>query len=163
MTAAVDLQLRGKFYNALAKAIEPLHERMDFLLIDTPPSASLLTPSVLHIADYVLIPTLLERWGLDGIAEVYQVMADSVELHHAEVLGIIPNRTRLTTLEHKDRKDELLAQYDALVWEEIPESIVWSEAVDAQKSIFEYVPTHAASLAAVKLLKKFSEEVFARV
>ncbi|GIK63846.1 MAG: hypothetical protein BroJett018_16400 [Chloroflexota bacterium] len=159
--AAVDMFLRGKSISALKKALKPLNDSAHFVLFDTPPSASLFTPAVLAMADLILIPTQLARWSLDGIGEVYRIMADAAEEHHAEVLGIVPTMTEMHTNEDQERLQELTSRYPALVWEDamIAKSTVWKQAADVQKSIFKYAVGEPAALAGTRLLKRFMGEI----
>lgn len=160
-TAAVDLFLRGKSISALKKVLKPLDDSAHFVLFDTPPSASLFTPAVLAMADLILIPTQLARWSLDGVGEVYRIMADAADEHHAEVLGIVPTMTEMHTNEDQERLQELTARYAALVWQDasIAKSTVWKQAADAQKSIFKYAAGEPAALAGTRLLSRFMGEI----
>lgn len=160
-TAAVDLFLRGKSISALKKALRPLSDSAHFVLFDTPPSASLFTSAVLTMADLILIPTQLARWSLDGIGEVYRIMADAADEHHAEVLGIVPTMTELHTNEDRERLQELVERYPGLVWQEamLSKSTVWKQAADVQKSIFKYAAGEPAARAGQRLLKHFMEGI----
>jgi chromosome partitioning protein len=54
----------------LRTLLEPLRERFDFILIDTPPSLGLLTLNALVAADAVLIPLNCEYFALEGLADL---------------------------------------------------------------------------------------------
>lgn len=51
----------------LKQALEPLRERYAFIVIDCPPSLSLLTLNALAAADSVLVPTQCEFLALEGL------------------------------------------------------------------------------------------------
>ncbi len=54
----------------LRRALEPVRERYDYILIDCPPSLSLLTVNALSAADCVLIPIQCEYYALEGLGQL---------------------------------------------------------------------------------------------
>jgi chromosome partitioning protein len=56
-------------------ALDPLRDQADYLLVDCPPSLSLLTVNALTAADSVLIPVQTEYFALEGVSE----LLDTVE------------------------------------------------------------------------------------
>ena len=54
----------------LRQILNPLRDRFDFILIDSPPSLGLLTLNALVAADAVLIPLNCEYFALEGIADL---------------------------------------------------------------------------------------------
>ena len=55
-------------------ALEPVRDRFDFVLIDCPPSLSLLTVNALSAADSVLIPIQTEYFALEGVSELLETV-----------------------------------------------------------------------------------------
>jgi len=55
-------------------ALGPLRERFDYILVDTPPSLSLLTVNSLAAADGVLVPMQTEYFALEGVTELIETV-----------------------------------------------------------------------------------------
>lgn len=58
----------------LKRALDPLRERYDFILIDCPPALSLLTLNALTAADAVLVPMQCEYYALEGLTALLQTI-----------------------------------------------------------------------------------------
>lgn len=58
----------------LQRLLEPLRDRFDFIIIDSPPSLGLLTLNALVAADRVLIPLHCEYFALEGLADLVGTM-----------------------------------------------------------------------------------------
>jgi len=54
----------------LKQALEPVRDDYDFVLIDCPPSLSLLTLNALTVADSVLVPMQCEYYALEGLSSL---------------------------------------------------------------------------------------------
>lgn len=64
----------------------------DYCLIDFPPAANSLTRDVLSAADYVLVPTTMDKSAKDGIATLFSIVSDVQKETGADIkiLGIVP-------------------------------------------------------------------------
>jgi chromosome partitioning protein len=58
----------------LQRLLDPLRDRFDFIIIDSPPSLGLLTLNALVAADRVLIPLHCEYFALEGLADLVSTM-----------------------------------------------------------------------------------------
>jgi len=58
----------------LKRALEPVRDRYDFILIDCPPALSLLTLNALTAADSVLVPMQCEYYALEGLTALLQTI-----------------------------------------------------------------------------------------
>ncbi len=72
----------------LRKNLEPVCRPYDFVLIDTPPSLSLLTINALTAAQEILIPSRAEPWSLDGIENLLDT-TDAIREELSLPLGIL--------------------------------------------------------------------------
>ena len=69
LTAAeVELLQKADREFRLRKAIGPIVDRYDYILIDCPPALNMLTVNALAAADYVLIPMQCEYFALEGLS-----------------------------------------------------------------------------------------------
>ncbi len=68
--AEVELVMLPNRERRLRDLLEPLRDRFDYILIDTPPSLGLLTLNALVAADAVLIPLNCEYFALEGLADL---------------------------------------------------------------------------------------------
>jgi len=58
----------------LKRALDPLREKYDFIIVDCPPALSLLTLNALTAADSVLVPMQCEYYALEGLTALLQTI-----------------------------------------------------------------------------------------
>jgi chromosome partitioning protein len=68
--AEVELVQRPEREILLRRALEPMREDYDYILVDCPPSLGLLTLNTLAAADSVLIPIQCEFYALQGLTQL---------------------------------------------------------------------------------------------
>lgn len=90
MEQVTDYTARVKY---LAKMLEPIKERYDYIIIDVPPTISLITDSALYASDYCIIVMQTHEHSLVGArAFLDYIQEEIVDTYHAPnlyVLGII--------------------------------------------------------------------------
>lgn len=127
----------------LEKALTPLKEKYDLIVIDTPPTINELQYNALQTADFVIIPLQATVSGLQGlmqIAETIKAMQKSNPKLKAGVLFTAHNsRANITK-----RMVELItnkAQENGFIsLQAIRQGIVIQEAQALQENIFDYAP-----------------------
>ncbi len=72
--AEVDIaNMKGKF-TQLKNAIKAVEQNFDYVIIDSPPSLSLLTVNGMIAANYLLLPVQTEFYALEGVAQLLDSM-----------------------------------------------------------------------------------------
>lgn len=99
-----------KRFSRLKLAIGPLEEAYDYVIIDSPPSLSLLTVNGLIAARYVLLPVQAEFYALEGLGQLLETMklVRKGMNPRLELLGVLPtmldSRTTLSAQVHAEIK-----------------------------------------------------------
>ncbi len=99
-----------KRFSRLKLAIDPLHDAYDYIIIDSPPSLSLLTVNGLIASRYVLLPVQAEFYALEGLGQLLETMklVRKGMNPSLELLGVLPtmvdSRTTLSTQVHAEIK-----------------------------------------------------------
>jgi chromosome partitioning protein len=85
--------------NRLKEALAPLFGKYDFILMDTPPSLSLLTVNVFTCASEVLVPCQTHPYAFGALAELFDTIAAVREEINPDlaICGIIPTLVDLRT------------------------------------------------------------------
>lgn len=135
-----DISLEGH-QTRLKDALRGHKGQYDYILIDCPPSLSLLTINGLVASDSVIIPVLCDYLSLEGLKQLLESMARVRKGFNKglQVLGILPNmvdhRRNLTG----DVLSLIHANFKDLVFKvEIPVSVALAEAPSFSKDIFAY-------------------------
>jgi chromosome partitioning protein len=142
----------------LKHALEPLIERFDYILIDCPPSLSLLTVNGLVAAkDGVIIPVQCEYLALEGVGQLMQTLQRiRMSLFPAlKVRGVVmtmfESRVHLST----DVVSEIRKHFPNQVFNAIvPRSIRLAEAPSYGLPISVYAPSSAGAQAYSALAKE---------
>ncbi|MBR0164157.1 MAG: ParA family protein [Lachnospiraceae bacterium] len=161
--AAAEIELidvDGKEYR-LKNAVEPVKDRYDFILIDCPPSLSMLTINAMTTADTVLVPIQCEYYALEGLSQLVKTV-DLVRerLNPAlEMEGVVftmyDARTRLSAQVVDNVRDHIREHVFKTI---IPRNIRLAEAPSYGRPINLYEPKSAGTEA----FRLLAEEVMER-
>jgi chromosome partitioning protein len=72
--AEIELHTVGHREERLKRLVDPIRSQFDYVLIDCPPSLSILTLNALCAADSVLIPIQCEYFALEGVADLMETL-----------------------------------------------------------------------------------------
>ena len=125
----------------LKKAITPIQNRYNFILIDCPPSLGLLTLNALTAADSVMIPVQCEYYALEGLSQLMntvKLVKDNLN-PNLEIEGVLLTMADYRTNLTKEVIDEVKKFFGDLVYKAIiPRSIKLTEAPGFGKPIALY-------------------------
>jgi len=125
----------------LKKAIEPLRDKYDFILIDCAPSLGLLTLNALTASDSVIIPIQCEYFALEGLGKLLNTIKSVQRIHNNKLdiegllLTMYDSRLRLSN----QVVEEVKKHFDEMVFETIIQrNVRLSEAPSYGESIINY-------------------------
>jgi chromosome partitioning protein len=145
----------------LARRLEAIPEgRWDLVLLDAPPSISLVTENVLVAAHEIVVPVALTYLALDGCAEILQSL-DRIreERGRAPALAmVVPALYRRTQL-----ADEILAKLRQRFPDHVSRTVLgWSVKVDEAQSHGRTIFEHAPRSAGARALASIADELLER-
>ncbi len=146
---------------ALKRLLKPVADHFEYIVIDCPPSLSLLTVNAMTAADGLLIPLQCEFYALEGLSQLvqtYQRIRRSLN-PHLQIAGILLTMfDKRTNLSHQVAEDAE-AHFKELVFKTIiPRNIRLSESPSFGKPILLY---DAASIGSQSYFA-LAQEVIAR-
>lgn len=159
--AEVQLCEVGERHQRLARIVRLLRRRYDFLLIDCPPSLSLLTLNALVAADGLIVPlecSYLATQGLRELLDTYERVREGLN-SRLRIAGILITMYDARTLHGREVVAAVRETFGDLVFATvIPTSVRFREAPVAGQSLLEYAPRHAGAAA----YRSLALEVMAR-
>ena len=133
---------------ALEKALVPVREAYDFILIDTPPSLGLLTINAFVAATGVIVPVQCEYLSLRGLVQLENTLAMIRENLNPEVSieGILPTMYDKRLLHSREAVEILQENFGPLVTKtRIRKTVRFAEAPVKGQSVLKYDPDGEAA------------------
>jgi chromosome partitioning protein len=160
--AGAEIELVGQISreNRLARAVEPLIQTYDLILLDCPPSLGLLTVNALSAARELIVPIQCEYYALEGLGQllrnvrlIQQNLNPTLRLTGI-VLTMYDSRTKLS----EQVVAEVRRYFGPRVYDTIiPRTVRLSEAPGFGKPITEYDPSSKGAKAYRALAVEFLE------
>src|SRR6188474_2792259 len=133
---------------ALEKALAPVRESYDFVLVDTPPSLGLLTINALVAAEGVIVPVQCEYLSLRGLVQLENTLTMIRENLNprVKIRGILPTMLDNRLLHAKEALDLLEHNFGDLVFKtRVRKTVRLAEAPVSGVSVLSYDSTGAAA------------------
>ena len=143
---------------ALDKALLPVREKYDYILIDTPPSLGLLTINAFVASDGVIVPVQCEYLSLRGLVQLENTLSMVRENLNprVEIQGILPTMYDKRTLHSREAIDILQENFGDLVFgTRIRKTIRFAEAPVKGAAVLKYDPKGEAA----ELYRDLAKEV----
>lgn len=136
---------------ALSERLEDIAADVDVVVIDTSPTPSLFHAAIYIATDYLIFPTEMEYFAINGLVNSIEnrknFSNERLKLGQTEigVLGIVPNKYRANTLEHRENLEQLTQRYGRWVLPALPLSTVIPESNGFNRSVFAHAPDSQAA------------------
>ncbi|MFA0815051.1 MAG: ParA family protein [Anaerofustis sp.] len=147
----------------LREALQPIMDRYDYILIDTPPALGILTVNALTACDYVIIPMLADIFSLQGIAQLAETISRVKTYCNAKIKveGILLTKYNSRTILSREIKriTEMIASdmHTDVFRTAIRSSVVLMEVQANQENILDYVNKHTAIDDYMRLVNELTE------
>lgn len=146
--AEVHLMSRTGREHVLARALKPLVDEYDTILIDCPPSLGVLTINGLTAASEVLVPVQCETLGHRGVSQLLETIGDVRTFTNADlaVRGLVATMFDGRTRHSRELLGDLEERYGVpVLGEPIPKSVRFAEAPGQGRSILTHAPRSAGA------------------
>lgn len=156
----VELGQRDNRVFLLQQALREDDAGYDYVLIDCPPSLSLLTLNALVASDSILVPLQAEFFALEGLSQLMLTIRDVRETANTalRIEGVVLTMHDMRNNLSKQVEDDARATLGDLVFKTmIPRNVRLSEAPSFAMPVIAYDPTSKGSLAYIDLANELLE------
>jgi chromosome partitioning protein len=156
----VEMMSHPQREKALKKVVGELNDHFEYIILDCPPSLSLLTVNALTAADSLLIPLQCEFYALEGLGQLMQTFKRIKQALNPglKISGILLTMfDKRTNLSHQVA-EEAQSYFKGLVFNTmVPRNIRLSEAPSFGKPILLYDATSAGAQSYIALAKEIMQ------
>ncbi len=159
--ARIESGMKATDVYALKTLLEPLRDMYDYIVVDTPPSESLLTANALAFTDEAIIPLQAHYFAMEGLAQAIEQI-DKVKKGlnpSIRIIGILPTMINPRTNISKSVLDSAKEAYPELVYPfGVDYSVRHPEATLAGIPIVIWEPDHSGAVAYKRLAEVVDAE-----
>ncbi len=160
-----ETRLRRAVDKYLADRVAAGEERIDYVLVDCPPSLGLLTVNAFVVGREVLIPIQCEYYALEGLTQLLKTI-ELIKAHlnpqltvSTILLTMYDGRTNLA----QQVADEVRSHFpDQTLRTTVPRSVRISEAPSYGQTVMTYDPTSTGALAYLEAARELAERAVQR-
>jgi chromosome partitioning protein len=148
--AEVHLLSRTGREHVLARALQPVLNEYDVVLIDCPPSLGVLTINGLTAAEAVLIPLQCEALSHRGVGQLMETVEDVRQFANEKlrVLGVLATMYDGRTTHARKVLAQVEERYGLPVFDPpVPKSVRFAEAPELGRSVLQHASTSAGAAA----------------
>jgi len=161
--AKIETMLLGKIdgHFRLKDVLEPVRNKYDFIIIDTPPTLGIITLNALVAADSLLIPIQSSYLSLEGADDLLETIDKVKKIANTslQIIGILITLHDKRTNISKDAVKKIKKVFGKIVLKTIiSKSVKLEESPAYRESIFTYAPY---SVGAIQY-KKVAQEIIRR-
>ena len=146
--AEVHLLSRTGREHVLARALQPILNEHDVVLIDCPPSLGVLTINGLTAAEVVLVPLQCEALSHRGVGQLLETIEDVRQFANDKlaVLGVIATMYDGRTTHARRILGEVGERYGLRVFDPpVPKSVRFAEGPELGRSVLQHAPSSAGA------------------
>ncbi len=116
----------------------------EVIVLDCAPSVDLLHFAALVAADFLLIPTRLDKLAVNGVRDALQTLAALKRISHCQLAGILPTFYERVTSESHEQLVHLAQTFGRLIMPPIPQDTQCRVASRYGKTLWEFEPNAKA-------------------
>jgi chromosome partitioning protein len=134
----------------LREALDDVRGDYDFILLDPPPSLSILMTNTIFAADGLIIPVETEEEGYNGLLLLLNTMGETmgrIRKHWRikdNIIAIVPTKHDRRLTHHREVLALLQQNYGPLVSMVVRDSVKYPDSTSAHIPIYQFAPDHAA-------------------
>lgn len=161
--SGIDLELANAFDNRserLRKAVEPIRDKFDYVIIDNPPALGLVTINSFVASDRLVVPVSTAFFALSGLVQLQETieMVRQQLNPQLDILGLVSTFYEKTNV-CRDVIRQLNTFFPDKVFKTyIPKNVNLEEAHSNHTHIFDYAPKSTGA----KAYKALVEEILTR-